>query len=86
MHLALDVSIREKKMSSEIKPRIYLVHGKQVAIIKSNTYTYNVRFIKSGKFREIYKHLVIKWYPKTKKVTKKTPKQKPVNSQTTLDL
>jgi hypothetical protein len=68
-------------MSSQQRARIYLVHGKQVAIIKSNRYTYNVRFVKSGKFREIYKHLVIRWEPKPKK----TIKVKKIKSQTKLD-
>jgi hypothetical protein len=65
------------------KHRIFLVDGKQVAIIKSNEHTYNVRFIKSGKFLEVYKKYVISWYPKAKP-QKKTPPKK-TNPQTSLD-
>jgi len=73
-------------MEENEKPtRIYLVDGKRVAIIKSNTHTYNVRFVKSGIFMEVYKKYVISWFPKpTKKSSTPIPK-KPKNSQTSLD-
>lgn len=65
------------------KDRIFLVDGKRVAIIKANTHTYNVRFVKSGKFMEIAKKYVISWTPSDKE--KPTKESKP-NSQTRLDI
>lgn len=63
------------------KHRIFLVDRKQVAIIKSNEHTYNVRFVKSGKFMEIYKKYVKSYYPKPK-----SAKQKPTDQQQKLNL
>ena len=63
--------------SFKMKERIHLVDGKQIAIIKSNTHTYNVRFVKSGKFQEIYKKYVVTWYPKNKKPKPKLKKIDP---------
>lgn len=65
--------------------RIYLVDKKRVAIIKLNEHTYNIRFVKSGRFMEIYKRFVISWYPPPATPSKPTPK-KPKNSQTSLDI
>lgn len=65
-----------------MKTRIHLVDGKKVAIIKSNEHTYNVRFVKSGKFQEIHKSFVVTWYPKQQKPK---PKTKPDNFQTRMD-
>lgn len=63
--------------------RLHLVDGKRVAIITSNTHTYNVRFIKSGKFMEIHKSFVktINYIPKPKK-----PKDSPAEKQLTLNI
>lgn len=41
-----------------MKSKVNLVDKKQVAIIKSNLHTYNVRFVVSGKFMEIHKSYV----------------------------
>jgi hypothetical protein len=69
-----------------MRDRIFLVKGEQVAIIKSNPHTYNVRFVKSGKFMEVYKHFVISWYPDKSK-RKPLPATKPkTNNQSSLDL
>jgi hypothetical protein len=66
------------------KHRIFLVDGKQVAIIKSNEHTYNVRFVKSGKFMEIYKKYVVSWWVPANKPSKPKP-PKPQDPQTELD-
>ena len=60
--------------------RIFLVDGKQVAIILATEHTYHVRFVKSGKFMEVYKKYVISYYPKAKK-QKKVAIPKEVNPQ-----
>lgn len=44
--------------------KIFLVDNKRVAIIKSNTHTYNIRFVKSGKFMEVHKKYVVSYTPK----------------------
>lgn len=55
------------------KIKLNLVDGKRVAIITSNTHTYNVRFIKSGKFMEIHKSYVKTVYVTPKPIKKNTP-------------
>ena len=66
------------------KIKINMVDRKAVAIIKSNTHTYNVRFIKSGKFMEVKKCYVKSVYitPKHKSIYKS---EKPI-TQTQLNL
>jgi len=66
--------------------RIFLCKGEQVAIIKSNTHTYNVRAVKSGIISEVYKSLVISWFPDTKTKRPVAPKKKNINPQTNLEL
>lgn len=65
--------------------RIHLVDGKRVAIITSNLHTYNVRFVKSGKFMEIHKSFVktINYTPKTQK---KNRKDNPDDEQLTFNI
>lgn len=60
------------------KIKLNLVDGKRVAIIKSNTHTYNIRYIKSGKFAEVYKRFVKTIYVDSK--SKKKSKPKPNNN------
>ena len=70
---------------SSVKQRIFLVDGKQVAIIKSNEHTYNVRFVKSGLFQEVYKKYVISWHPDKNKSKTKTKPATKVDPQTKIN-
>ena len=63
-------------LSSDNRPKIHIVDRKQVAIITANEHTYNVRFVKSGKFMEIKKEYVKTFIPKNK------PKKEKKQSQT----
>lgn len=60
------------------KVKLNLVDNKRVAIIKSNEHTYNIRYIKSGKFQEIHKRYLRTVYiePKPQK-----PRNNPNNQQ-----
>lgn len=69
--------------------KINHIDGKRVSIIKSNVHTYNVRYLKSGKFAEVYKGYVKTYYIDPKKKTKAKPKtQKTIkeNKQQKLNL
>lgn len=45
-------------MNRQNKIKINLVKGERVAIINSHTHTYDVRYVKSGKFGNVLKSLV----------------------------
>lgn len=55
--------------------KIFHVDRKRVAIISSDTYTYHIRYIKSGKFAQVYKRYVKHFTVDSTK--RKTQKKKP---------
>jgi len=59
--------------------KIFHVDGKRVAIISSDYYTYHIRYIKSGKFAQVYKRYVKTFTVDSTKQKKrvKTHKKKP---------
>ena len=61
--------------------KIFHIDGKRVAIISSDYYTYHVRYIKSGKFAQVYKkyvkHFIVDSSKAKTKTKTKTKKQKP---------
>lgn len=72
-------------MEKPKKIKLNLVDRKLVAIIKSNLHTYNVRFVKSGKFMEVHKSFVKTVYV-DQKLKKKTPPEKPGGNQLTFNI